>query len=230
MAYTYEHARPEITVENLILSYEERQLKVLLVNRSEEPFKGEWMLPGGYVKINESLEEAAYRHLRLQSGIIDAYIEQFQTFGEVDRDPRGRTISVAYFALANSDDAILEPSKDARTANWFNIFELPELAFDHEEIIEYAVIRLKEKLKFEPIGFELLPQDFTLSDLQRLFETIIEEKLDKRNFRKKILNLDILEESKMKRSVNDKPIATLYRFDIDKFKKVKDESGKLTLF
>lgn len=229
MAYTYKHPRPSVTVENLILSFEDKDLKLLLMQRDSEPFRGEWALPGGFVEINESLEQSAYRHLRLQTGLMNAYIEQFYTFGEVDRDPRGRTISITYYALINSDDMTLDPRNGSK-AQWFSIYELPELAFDHSEIVEFAVETLREKLKYEPIGFNLLPKDFTLSDLQRLVETITEQKLDKRNFRKKILKLDILEESAVKKSKNNKAVATLYRFDVRKFKKVKDESGKLTLF
>jgi 8-oxo-dGTP diphosphatase len=230
MAYTYKHPRPSVTVENLILSFENKDLKLLLFQRDHETFLGEWALPGGYVEINESLEQAAYRHLRLQTGLVDAYIEQFHTFGEVDRDPRGRTISITYYALVNSDDMQLVPPDDDTMADWFSVYDLPELAFDHLEIVEYAMERLREKLKYEPIGFNLLPRDFTLSDLQVLVETITEQELDKRNFRKKILNLDILEQSAVKKTKNNKTLATLYRFNYGKFKKVKEESGKLTLF
>lgn len=230
MAYTYDQARPLLTVDNIILSYEDKQIKVLLIQRKHAPFKGEWALPGGAVSINESLEEAAQRHLRDQSGIEDAYIEQFYTFGAVDRDPRGRSVSVTYYALINSNDMTLDPGREALSAAWFNIYELPELAFDHAEILEFAIDRLKEKLKYESIGFNLLPRDFTLSDLQRLIETITGRALDKRNFRKKILGLNILKESKVIKSKNNKPLATLYHFEWEEFKKVKSESSKLTLF
>ncbi len=230
MAYTYDQARPLLTVENIILSYENKQIKALLIQRKHDPFKGEWALPGGPVAINESLEEAASRHLSDQSGIDDAYIEQFHTFGAVDRDPRGRSVSVTYYALINSDDMALDPGAEALSAAWFNIYELPELAFDHAEILEFAINRLKEKLKYESIGFNLLPRDFTLSDLQRLIETITGKSLDKRNFRKKILGLNILKESMVIKSKNNKPLATLYHFDWEEFEKMKSESSKLTLF
>ncbi len=230
MAYTYDQARPLLTVENIILSYENKQIKALLIQRKHDPFKGEWALPGGPVAINESLEEAANRHLSDQSGIDDAYIEQFYTFGAVDRDPRGRSVSVTYYALINSDDMALDPGAEALSAAWFNIYELPELAFDHAEILEFAINRLKEKLKYESIGFNLLPRDFTLSDLQRLIETITGKSLDKRNFRKKILGLNILKESMVIKSKNNKPLATLYHFDWEEFEKMKSESSKLTLF
>jgi len=230
MAYTYDQARPLLTVENIILSYESKQIKALLIQRKHDPFKGEWALPGGPVAIDESLEEAAGRHLRAQSGIEDAYIEQFHTFGAVDRDPRGRSVSVTYYALINSDDMALDPGPEALSAAWFNIYELPELAFDHAEILEFAIHRLKEKLKYESIGFNLLPRDFTLSDLQRLIETITGKSLDKRNFRKKILGLNILKESMVIKSKNNKPLATLYHFDWEEFEKMKSESSKLTLF
>ncbi len=230
MAYTYEEARPLLTVENIILSYENKQIKALLIQRKDEPFRGEWALPGGPVAINESLEEAAARHLSSQSGIDDAYIEQFYTFGAVDRDPRGRSVGVTYYALINSDDMALDPGAEALSAAWFNIYELPELAFDHAEILEFAINRLKEKLKYESIGFNLLPRDFTLSDLQRLIETLTGKSLDKRNFRKKILGLNILKESMVIKSKNNKPLATLYHFDWEEFEKMKGESSKLTLF
>jgi len=230
MAYTYDQARPLLTVDNIILSYEDKQIKVLLIQRKHDPFKGEWALPGGPVSINESLEEAAQRHLKDQSGIEDAYIEQFYTFGAVDRDPRGRSVSVTYYALINSNDMTLDPGREALSAAWFNIYELPELAFDHAEILEFAINRLREKLKYESIGFNLLPRDFTLSDLQRLIETITGKALDKRNFRKKILGLNILKESMVIKSKNNKPLATLYHFEWEEFKKMKSEGSKLTLF
>ena len=182
------------------------------------------------MRIDESLEEAAQRHLKNQSGIDKAYIEQFHTFGAVDRDPRGRSVSVTYYALINSSDLALNPGADAQSAAWFNIHDLGELAFDHAEILEFAYDRLKEKLKYESIGFNLLPRDFTLSDLQRLIETITGRTLDKRNFRKKILSLNILKESMVIKSKKNKPLATLYQFDWEEFEKMKSESNKLTLF
>lgn len=229
MGYTYDYPRPAVTVDNVIFTFEDKELRVLLVKRKQEPFKGEWALPGGFVEIDESLEDAASRELKEETGIKNAFMEQLQTFGAVDRDPRGRIISVAYFALVKADELDLEAASDAEDVEWYPLNDLPELAFDHHKIIKFALKQLKTKLKYQPIGFELLPERFSLSQLQHLYEAVLERPLDKRNFRKKILNLDVLSEDEKKRSMA-KRAATLYKFDKHKYVDLKKKGGKFTLY
>lgn len=230
MAYTYDYPRPAVTVDNLIFTFEEKDLKILLIQRANPPFKGEWALPGGFVEINESLEDAAKRELREETGISNAFIKQLKTFGAVDRDPRGRIMSVAYYALVKPDVLDLRAETDARAVAWFSIYDLPELAFDHAEMVDVALARLREEFKFKPISFELLPEKFSLTELQRLYEAVIEKELDKRNFRKKILNLDLLEEADEESQRMSKRMATLYKFDKSRFKNLKEDGSKITFY
>lgn len=189
MAYTYQHPHPAVTVDGVVFGYDEADLKVLLIQRGVEPFKGKWALPGGFVLMDESLEEAVRRELREETGLSNVFLEQLYTFGDVKRDPRGRVISVAYYALVKLADHKVLAATDASEAAWFPAAELPPLAFDHDRIVEAAHKRLQGKVRYVPIGFELLPAKFTLSQLQHLYETILERELDKRNFRKKILGM-----------------------------------------
>lgn len=231
MAYTYDHPRPAVTVDNLIFSFEEKNVQVLLVQRRLPPFKGEWALPGGFVEINESLDDAALRELREETGIDNAYIQQLRSFGEVDRDPRGRIISVAYFALVRKETLKIKPGSDAQGVAWFNVNELPILAFDHDEIIDYAVEYLRDLFKYKPISFELLPDKFTLTEMQRLYEAITSREMDKRNFRKKIMNMDILREFEGESDRVVKRMATLYTFDRNKYRKLtEEERDKITFY
>lgn len=230
MSYTYEFPRPALTVDNVIFTFDERILKVLLINRKNDPFKGEWALPGGYVNIDESLEDAARRELMEETGIRNAFIEQFFTFGDVDRDPRGRVLSVGFFALVKIDEVDLKPDTDAGDVQWFPAYELPDLAFDHTLIIDRALDMLKLKVKMQPVGFELLPDKFSLSDLQRLVEAVLDEQLDKRNFRKKVLNMDVLSQSDTKVPNMATRAATLYKFDKHKFVDLQKKGGKFSLY
>jgi 8-oxo-dGTP diphosphatase len=231
MAYTYDHPRPAVTVDNLIFSFEEKEVQVLLVQRKLPPFKGEWALPGGFVEINESLDDAALRELREETGIDNAFIQQLKSFGEVDRDPRGRIISVAYFALVRKESVTITPGSDAQGVAWFNVNELPILAFDHDEIIDYAVEYLRDLFKYKPISFELLPDKFTLTEMQRLYEAVTNREMDKRNFRKKVLNMDILREFEGESDRVVKRMATLYTFDRNKYRKLtEEERDKITFY
>lgn len=212
--YTYDHPRPAVTVDMVLFAFLENQLQVLLVQRGVAPFEGQWALPGGFVGVEESLEEAAQRELLEETGVRDVYLEQLYTFGAPDRDPRGRVITVAYFALLSMDDiAHIEVSggDDASEARWWNMYRLPALAFDHGRILDYALQRLRWKLEWTALGFLLLPEEFTLSELQTVYETVLNEDLDKRNFRRKILSADILEETGNYREGDHRP-AKLYRF------------------
>lgn len=209
--------RPAVTVDVVIFSLVEDDLKLLLVRRDRPPFQGRWGIPGGFVYPDESLENAAARKLDEETGVKNVYLEQLYTFGGPQRDPRARVITVAYFALLPYN-IIRELDANAR---WFSMKTLPELAFDHSEIAQYALTRLRYKLEYTTVGFQLLPDVFTLSELQKAYEIILDEKLDKRNFRRKILAADILEETgKMKRDGEGRP-AKLYRYLDDAITEVK---------
>jgi 8-oxo-dGTP diphosphatase len=220
MAHTYEHPRPALTVDCVVFGLDEGDLKVLLIQRALEPFRGRWALPGGFVRMNESIEQAALRELREETGLTDVYLEQLYTFGDLDRDPRGRTVSVGYYALVALTGRHIAAATDASNAAWFALRDLPSLAFDHDRILDIAVDRLKGKVRYQPIGFELLPQKFTLSQLQHLYETILERPLDKRNFRKKILGMDVLKETDEIETDVAHRAARLYRFDESKYRRL----------
>jgi 8-oxo-dGTP diphosphatase len=213
MTHTYEHPRPALTVDCVVFGYDEAELRVLLIQRDVAPFEGRWALPGGFVHLDETLEEAARRELEEETGVANVYLEQLYTFGEIDRDPRERVVSVTYYALVKLPDHRVQAATDARSAAWFAVSETPRLAFDHERMLETALTRLKAKVRYQPIGFELLPGKFTLTQLQRLYETVLETSLDKRNFRKKILSMGLLEElDEIEQDVAHRA-ARLYRFD-----------------
>jgi 8-oxo-dGTP diphosphatase len=189
------------------------------VQRELEPFAGSWALPGGFVHMNESLEEAARRELVEESGARDIYLEQLFTFGEVDRDPRGRVVTVAYYALVRMSEQTLRAATDARQAEWFPVSRKPRLAFDHSLILQCALDRLRAKIRYQPVGFELLPPVFPLRELQHLYEVILDRELDKRNFRKKILEMGIVEEAGMESGVAHRA-AQLYRFRKDRYERL----------
>jgi len=223
MAFTYKHARPALTVDCVVFGLDEDELRLLLVERGVEPFAGKWALPGGFVELEETLEEAARRELEEETGITRLYLEQLYTFGDPGRDPRERVVTVAYYALVKLSDHQVQAATDARSAAWFSVADLPALAFDHEHIVQVALARLKGKVRYEPIGFELLPRKFTLSQLQKLYEVILERELDKRNFRKKILGMDLLIElDEVQRGVAHRA-ARLYSFDEKKYERLKKD-------
>ena len=221
MPHTYEYPRPALTVDCVVFGLDEEDLKVLLVRRDLPPFEGRWALPGGFVRMDETVDDAARRELREETGLKDVYLEQLYTFGDVRRDPRGRVVSVAYYALVNLADHRVQAATDARDAAWFAVSDAPALAFDHDRILAAALERLKGKVRYQPIGFELLPQKFTLSQLQRLYETVLERTLDKRNFRKKILSMGVLVETDEIQQDVAHRAARLYRFDEDKYRRLR---------
>jgi 8-oxo-dGTP diphosphatase len=194
-----------VAVDIVVFTIKNDSLKVLLVKRKYPPFKGQWAIPGGFVKTAESLEDAAKRELYEETGVKELYLEQLYSFGEPKRDPRRRVISVTYYALVNSENIKITASSDASSVEWFSVSKLPPLAFDHGEILNYAIKRLKWKFEYTTVAFSLLPKKFRLSELQQLYETVFEKKLDKRNFRKKILILDILEEEEIMKDVSHRP-------------------------
>ena len=219
--YTYNYPRPALTVDIVVFTLRESQLQALLIQRGSEPFAGMWALPGGFVHMDESLEEAAQRELNEETGVSAAYLEQLYTYGQPLRDPRGRVVSVAYFALIPASAPFRdEGGSDAARASWFSVEELPALAFDHAEIVQYALRRLRYKLEYSAVGFELLPEEFTLTEIQSTYEIILGEQLDKRNFRRRILEADIIEPTDRLRTGEGRP-ARLYRYRPDAVAEVK---------
>jgi 8-oxo-dGTP diphosphatase len=212
----------QVTVDVVIFALRAEELHVLLIRRGIPPFEGHWALPGGFILEGESLDSAARRELEEETGVRDVYIEQLYTFGDVDRDPRGRVVTVAYYALLTGEQTAVVAGSDAAAAKWWSARSHPPLAFDHEQILGYALSRLRTKLEYTTVGFQLLPKKFTLSQLQRVYETILGRELDKRNFRRKILLLDILKplEEWAKEGAN-RP-AQLYRFSAKRFERLRD--------
>ncbi|NJN53591.1 MAG: NUDIX hydrolase [Anaerolineae bacterium] len=215
------YERPSVTIDVVVFSLVEEDLKVLLIKRSSSPYSGMWAIPGAFVRLHESLEEAATRALAEETGVEDVYTEQLYTFGDPKRDPRMRVITVAYFALVPYTAVQHAPGREAAETAWFSMFDLPELAFDHHEILEYALTRLRYKLEYTAVGFQLLPDIFTLTELQKAYEIILQEKLDKRNFRRKILSAAILEETGQKRQEAEGRPAMLYKYREDAVAEVK---------
>jgi len=212
-----------ITVDCVVFGLDEQDLKILLIQRGLEPFQGSWAIPGGFVIADESLEDAALRELKEETGVQDVFLEQLYTFGDVHRDPRRRIVTVAYYALVNLRDHTIKAATDASNAAWFAVDDIPKLAFDHARIVDTALRRLRGKVRYEPIGFELLPEKFTLTQLQRMYEKILEQDIDKRNFRKKILGMDLLKELDEVQVDVAHRAARLYRFDEKKYRQLKDK-------
>lgn len=218
--YCYEYPRPALTTDCVIFGFDESDLKVLLIQRGIEPYKGKWAFPGGFVNMDENTEDGAKRELFEEAGLKDVFIEQLYTFSDVDRDPRGRVVSVAYYALVSLINNTPTAGDDAKNAKWFSIHDVPSLAFDHDKILRMALYRLKGKIRYQPIGFELLPEKFTLTDLQHLYEVILETSIDKRNFRKKIQKMDLLVELDEKQQGVAHKAATFYKFDKKKYEQL----------
>ncbi|MEW8411595.1 MAG: NUDIX domain-containing protein [Candidatus Thiodiazotropha sp.] len=209
--HCYDYPHPAVTTDVVLFAIRQQTLSVLLIQRANDPFQGMWALPGGFLEIDEDLKSCAKRELMEETGIEAVYLEQLYTFGNPQRDPRERIISVTYFALSQSDSLSPKASSDAAQAAWFPIDELPALAFDHSEIIQLARRRLLSKLSYSTIAFQMLPGRFTLSQLQSVYEILLDENLDKRNFRKGMLARNIIEETgEYSRSGNHRP-AKIYR-------------------
>ncbi len=214
MSHSYEHPRPALAVDCVVFGLDENGLQVLLVERGVAPFKGRTALPGGFVRLDETLEEAARRELEEETGLgAKVFLEQLYTFGDLHRDPRERVVSVAYYALVKLSDHRVRAATDASAAAWFRLGDKPQLPFDHEQILRVAKARLQAKVRYQPLGFELLPPRFTLAQLQSLYEAVLEKPVDKRNFRKKILSMELLEETGEREEGVSHRAARLYRFD-----------------
>ena len=173
MPYTYEYPRPALTVDCAVFGLDDEDLKVLLIQRAHEPFAGCWALPGGFVDVGESPEQAARRELQEETGLGNVFLEQLYTFGQPDRDPREHVVSVAHYAVVRIRGRRVRAADDARRADWFAVRDPPPLAFDHEKILRMALERLRERIHRQPIAFELLPRRFTLSQLQQVYEAIL---------------------------------------------------------
>jgi len=214
----------KVAVDAIVFGYTDNKLSILLIKQKYGVLKDKWALVGGFVKDNEALIDAVNRELTEETGINVSYLEQLYTFGDnVARDPRFHVISVAYFALVNSTSLTLVPDTDAEDAKWFGIDEIPELAFDHQLIIDTAISRLKNKLSYRPIGFDLLPKEFPFSDLENLYCTILQREIDRRNFRKKILSFGFVEETKKFGTKKNGRPAKLFNFNKQKYNKLTKE-------
>ena len=223
--YCYKYPRPSVTADCVIFGFDGVAIKVLLIQRGIEPFKGKWAFPGGFMKLDETAEECAKRELEEETGLKNVSVEQFYTFSEVNRDPRERIITVAHYALVKLSE--VRGGDDAASAKWFALNEVPCLAFDHDRILRMALSRLKERICFEPIGFELLPDVFTMTELQNLYEAILEVKFDRRNFYNKMLKLGILTEAEPRPANASRRTPSKYCFNAEKYAELKQKGFRL---
>ena len=223
--YQYKYPHPSVTTDCVIFGFDGIKLKVLLIERGLEPFKGCWAFPGGFMKMDETAEQGAARELEEETGLKDVFIEQLQAFTGVDRDPRERVITIAFYALVKITE--VKAGDDAARAQWFSMDEIPTLAFDHEKILRMAYSRLKEQLHFHPIGFELLPDTFTMTELQNLYEAILEVKFDRRNFYRKMTELGLVEQADPNQPRNSRRVPVIYRFNADRYREFKQKGFRL---
>ena len=223
--FYYKYPHPAVTADCVIFGFDGLNLKVLLIQRGIEPFKGRWAFPGGFMQMDETIEECARRELREETGLVINTVEQFHTFSDVNRDPRERVLTVAHYALVRL--AEVEGGDDAASAQWFAESEIPSLAFDHDRILRMALSTLKERICFEPIGFELLPEVFTMTELQNLYEAILGVKFDRRNFYNKMIKLGILAEAEPRPDGASRRTPSKYCFNAAKYAELKDRGFKL---
>ncbi len=223
--YTYKYPHPSVTTDCVIFGFDGMRLKVLLVQRGIEPFKGRWAFPGGFLKMDESAEEGALRELQEETGLRSAYVKQFYTFSAPQRDPRERVITIAHYALVKIQE--VKGDDDAADARWFALDEVPQLAFDHDQILHKAEKALRQQILFEPIGFELLPEKFTIKELQNLYEAILDMHFDRRNFYNKMKRLGMLEQTDEVVNPSQKKEAFLFRFNAEKYAELKHKGFKL---
>ena len=223
--YCYKYPHPAVTTDCVIFGFNGERLQVLLIERGIEPYKGRWAFPGGFLKMDETAEEGAKRELKEETGLENAYIQQLHTFSAPNRDPRERVITIAYYALVKIQE--VKGGDDAAYARWFPLDEIPPLVFDHDYILRMATQRLREQIHFQPIGFELLPEKFTIKELQSLYEAILGINFDRRNFAKKMLHLEILTELNETVWPTPKREARLYKFNSDKYEELKRKGFRI---
>lgn len=223
--YCYKYPHPAVTADCVIFGFDGVSIKVLLIQRGIEPFKGKWAFPGGFMRIDEAAEECARRELEEETGLKNASVEQFYTYSDVHRDPRERVITVAHYALVRLSE--VKGGDDAANARWFAPEDIPSLAFDHDRILRMVMNRLKERICFEPICFELLPEVFTMTELQNLYEAILEVKFDRRNFYNKMLKLEILAEAETRPANASRRTPSKYRFNALKYSELKKKGFRL---
>ena len=223
--YCYKYPHPAVTTDCVIFGFDGSELQVLLIERGIEPFKGKWAFPGGFLNMDETAGEGAMRELKEETGLENAYIEQFNTYSEPGRDPRERVITIAHYALVRIQE--VKGGDDAAKARWFPIDEVPQLAFDHDKILRDAMRKLRERIHFEPIGFELLPEKFTMRDLQILYESILGVKFDRRNFAKKMMHYELLNQLDETVRPTAKRDALLYSFNKDNYELFKKKGFQL---
>lgn len=223
--FVYDYPHPAVTTDCVIFGFDGSNLKVLLIERGIEPFKGKWALPGGFLKMDETAEEGALRELEEETGLTNAYIRQFHTFTEPGRDPRERVITIAHYALVRLQE--VKGGDDAAQARWFAMDEIPPLAFDHDRILRLAQKMLRERIHFEPVGFELLPETFTMKQLQNLYEAILDVHFDRRNFAKKMYHLELLIQTDDMVRTSPKRESQLLRFNKEKYEELKQKGFRL---
>ncbi len=225
LKYCYKYPHPAVTTDCVIFGFDGNGLQVLLIERGIEPFKRKWAFPGGFLNMTETAQEGALRELKEETGLENAYIEQFNTYSDTDRDPRERVITIAHYALVRIQE--VKGGDDAAKAQWFPIDEVPQLAFDHDRILRDAMKKLRERIHFEPIGFELLPEKFTMKDLQVLYESILDVKFDRRNFAKKMLHYELLIQLDETTRPTAKRDALLYSFNKGNYELFKKKGFQL---
>ena len=219
MLYTYQYPHPAVTTDCIIFGFDGTGLNILLIKRGIEPFKDYWALPGGFIEMEETAEEGALRVLHKETGIGEIYVEQLQAFTKVKRDPRERVITIAFTAFVRQKNyGYVKGGDDEKEAKWFSIKEIPSLAFDHEDILKIALEQLRKKIKLEPIAFHLLNKKFTMTEVQSIYEAVLEQEYDRRNFHKKMTAHGYITPTGEKKTANGRP-ATLYSFDEDKYNK-----------
>lgn len=223
--FCYKYPHPAVTADCVIFGFDGVVIKVLLIQRGIDPFKGKWAFPGGFMNMDETAEECAKRELEEETGLKSASVEQFFCFSDVNRDPRERVITIAHYALVKLSE--VKGGDDAISARWFAMDEIPSLAFDHDRILRMAVNCLKERIFFKPIGFELLPEVFTMTELQNLYEAILGVKFDRRNFYNKMLKLGVLSEAEPRPSDASRRTPNKYRFNKEKYDELKERGFKL---
>ena len=223
--YCYKYPHPAVTTDCVIFGFDGSELQVLLIERGIEPFKGKWAFPGGFLNMDETAGEGAMRELKEETGLENAYIEQFNTYSEPGRDPRERVITIAHYALVRIQE--VKGGEDAAKAQWVPIDEVPQLAFDHDKILRDAMRKLRERIHFEPIGFELLPEKFTMRELQILYESILGVKFDRRNFAKKMMHYELLNQLDETVRPTAKRDALLYSFNKDNYELFKKKGFQM---